>query len=235
VGRTTHVIEEPYFVLATQNPLEMEGTYPLPEAQLDRFLLKLNATYPDAGELAQIVDRTTGAPMPAVEPVLSAGELLELRELTRSVAIAGHVRDYAIRLVLGTHPGAASALPRVRRYVRHGASPRGVQAIVLVAKAYALFAGRISVSFDDLAAAAPAALRHALEPIQAGLMPDLYGLSAREALRMLTQLGVAARISGDGFVLQQSPIAGSPLVRGESAVLKLGRRLPVLPAGGAQQ
>src|SRR5688572_15879107 len=118
VGRTAHALQEPFMVLATQNPIEMEGTYPLPEAQLDRFLLKLNATYPDAGELAQIVDRTTGAPMPAVEPVLSAGELLELRELTRSVAI------------------------------------------VLVAKAYALFAGRISVSFDDLAAAAPPALRH---------------------------------------------------------------------------
>jgi MoxR-like ATPase len=147
-------------VLATQNPIEMEGTYPLPEAQLDRFLLKLNAAYPDAGELAQIVDRTTGAPMPPVEPVVSADELLELRELTRSVVIAGHVRDFAIRMVLASHPGSAEAIPRVRRYVRHGASPRGVQAIVLVAKAYALFAGRISVSFDDLAAAAPAALRH---------------------------------------------------------------------------
>jgi len=160
VGRTAHVLQEPFMVLATQNPIEMEGTYPLPEAQLDRFLLKLNATYPDADELSQIVDRTTGAPVPAVDPVVSAGELMELRALARSVVIAGHVKDYAIRMVLATHAGSAQATPRVRRYVRHGASPRGLQAVVLVAKALALFAGRINVSFDDLAAAAPPALRH---------------------------------------------------------------------------
>ena len=160
VGRTAHALQEPFMVLATQNPIEMEGTYPLPEAQLDRFLLKLNATYPDAGELAQIVDRTTGAPMPAVDPVLSAGELMELRELVRSVVIAGHVKDYAIRMLLATHAGNGHATPMVRRYVRHGASPRGLQAMVLVAKALALFAGRINVSFEDLATAAPPALRH---------------------------------------------------------------------------
>jgi MoxR-like ATPase len=160
VGRTGHALQEPFMVLATQNPIEMEGTYPLPEAQLDRFLLKLNATYPDAGELSQIVDRTTGAPMPAVDPVLSAGEVMELRELVRSVVIAGHVKDYAIRMVLATHAGSAQAAPMVRRYVRHGASPRGLQAMVLVAKAMALFAGRINVSFEDLATAAPPALRH---------------------------------------------------------------------------
>jgi MoxR-like ATPase len=162
VGRTGHALQEPFMVLATQNPIEMEGTYPLPEAQLDRFLLKLNATYPDAGELSQIVDRTTGAPMPAVDPVLSAGELMELRELVRSVVIAGHVKDYAIRMVLATHAGSAQATPMVRRYVRHGASPRGLQAMVLAAKAFALFAGRINVSFEDLATVAPPALRHRL-------------------------------------------------------------------------
>ena len=160
VGRTAHALEEPFMVLATQNPIEMEGTYPLPEAQLDRFLLKLNVTYPDAAELSQIVDRATGASMPAVEPVLSAGELLELRELTRSVVIAAHVKDYAIRMVRATHPGNPEATSRIRRYVRLGASPRGLLAVVLAAKALALFAGRINVSFDDLAAAAPAALRH---------------------------------------------------------------------------
>jgi MoxR-like ATPase len=160
VGRTGHALQEPFMVLATQNPIEMEGTYPLPEAQLDRFLLKLNATYPDAGELSEIVDRTTGAPMPAVEPVLNTGELLELRELTRSVVIANHVKDYAIRMVLATHAVNGHATPMVRRYVRHGASPRGLLAIVLAAKALALFAGRINVSFDDLAATAPPALRH---------------------------------------------------------------------------
>jgi MoxR-like ATPase len=162
VARTAHALQEPFMVLATQNPIEMEGTYPLPEAQLDRFLLKLNAAYPDAGELSQIVDRTTGWPMPSVEPVLSAGDVLALRELVRSVVLAAHVKDYAIRIVLATHAGNAEATPMVRRYVRHGASPRGLQAIVLVAKALALFAGRINVSFDDLAAAAPAALRHRL-------------------------------------------------------------------------
>jgi MoxR-like ATPase len=160
VGRTAHALQEPFMVLATQNPIEMEGTYPLPEAQLDRFMLKLNAAYPDAAGLAQIVDRTTGAPMPAVEAILNAGELIELRELVRSVVIADHVKDYAIRLVLATHAGNADATPMVRRYVRHGASPRGLLGMVLVAKALALFAGRINVSFDDLAAAAPAALRH---------------------------------------------------------------------------
>jgi MoxR-like ATPase len=160
VGRTAHALQEPFMVLATQNPIEMEGTYPLPEAQLDRFLLKLNVTYPSAGELSRIVDRTTGAPMPTVEPVLSAAEVMELRELTRSVVIAGHVKDYAIRMVLATHPGNAEATPRVRRYVRHGASPRGLLAVVLTAKALALFAGRINVSFEDLAAATPPALRH---------------------------------------------------------------------------
>jgi MoxR-like ATPase len=160
VGRTGHPLQEPFMVLATQNPIEMEGTYPLPEAQLDRFTLKLNAAYPDAEELAQIVDRTTGTALPAVEPVLSATDLMGMRTLARSVVLARHVKDYAIRMVLATHPGSAEATPRVRRYVRHGASPRGLLAMVLVAKALALFAGRINVSFDDLAAAAPAALRH---------------------------------------------------------------------------
>jgi MoxR-like ATPase len=162
VGRNGYALQEPFMVLATQNPIEMEGTYPLPEAQLDRFLLKLNAVYPDADQLSQIVDRTTGWPMPSVEPVLSAGDVMALRELVRSVVLAAHVKDYAIRMVLATHAGNAEATPMVRRYVRHGASPRGLQAIVLAAKALALFAGRINVSFDDLAAAAPAALRHRL-------------------------------------------------------------------------
>jgi MoxR-like ATPase len=160
VGRAAHALQEPFMVLATQNPIEMEGTYPLPEAQLDRFMLKLSATYPDAAGLSQIVDRTTGAPMPSIEAILNAGEVIELRELVRSIVIAGHVKDYAIRLVLATHPGNPEATSMVRRYVRHGASPRGLLGMVLTAKAFALFSGRISVSFDDLAAAAPAALRH---------------------------------------------------------------------------
>src|SRR5690606_23187545 len=138
----------------------MEGTYPLPEAQLDRFLLKLNAGFPDAEELSLIVDRTTGAAMPAVEPVLSAPDVMELRSLVRSIVMASHVKDYAIRMILATHPDNPQAPAMGRRYVRHGASPRGLQALVLTAKALALFAGRINVSFDDLAAAAAPALRH---------------------------------------------------------------------------
>ncbi len=160
VGRTGHALSQPFMVLATQNPIEMEGTYPLPEAQLDRFLLKLEAAYPDAGELAQIVDRTTGEAMPPVDPVLSAAEVMQMRALVRSVVIARHVKDYVIRMVLSTHADSDTARPLTRRYVRHGASPRGVLAVVLAAKALALFAGRINVSFDDVRAALVPALRH---------------------------------------------------------------------------
>jgi MoxR-like ATPase len=162
VGRTTHVLQEPFMVLATQNPIEMEGTYPLPEAQLDRFMLKLNATFPDATQLARIVERTTGVGEPAVEAVLTAEEVLGLRELTRAVVLANHVRDLAVRLVLATHPGSDTAGEAVRRYVLHGASPRGLQGMVLAAKAFALFDGRLNVSFEDLHRAAPLALRHRL-------------------------------------------------------------------------
>ena len=147
-------------VLATQNPIEMEGTYPLPEAQLDRFMLKLNASYPDAAELSRIIDRTTGEHMPEVTPVLDATELLAMRALVRNVVIASHVKDYAVRLVLATRPQNADSGSPVQRYVRHGASPRGVLSLILVAKAFALFEGRLNVSFDDLKAAALPALGH---------------------------------------------------------------------------
>jgi MoxR-like ATPase len=160
VGRDSHPLQEPFMVLATQNPIEMEGTYPLPEAQLDRFLLKLNAAYPDADELSQIIDRSTGDEPAAVGNVLNADELLRMRVLVREVVIAKHVKDLAIRIVLATHPGEAAAVQASKRYVRHGASPRGVLAIVLTAKAYALFAGRMNVSYDDITAAAKPALRH---------------------------------------------------------------------------
>jgi MoxR-like ATPase len=123
-------------------------------------MLKLIAAYPDAAELSQIIDRTTGEAMPPVERVLDAAAVLELRALVREVVIAGHVKEYAIRVVLATHPEDANALPMARRYARHGASPRAVQAMVLAAKAMALFAGRMNVSFDDLKAVAGPALRH---------------------------------------------------------------------------
>jgi MoxR-like ATPase len=160
VGRTGHPLEEPFMVLATQNPIEMEGTYPLPEAQLDRFLLKLNVEYPDAQELGEIVDRTTGGRAPHVQPVMNGEELKEIKELVRSVVIARHVKEYAVRFVLSTHADNPLALPLTQRYVRYGASPRGAQSMVLAAKAFALFAGRLNVSFADLKEAAPPALRH---------------------------------------------------------------------------
>ena len=160
VGRTGHALAEPFMVLATQNPIEMEGTYPLPEAQLDRFLLKLTAAYPDAAELGQIVDLATGEHLPPVQAVMGAEELIGLRALTRSVVLARHVKEYAVRLVLATHPEDPQAPAMTRRYVRHGASPRGLLATVLAAKAFALFAGRMNVSFEDLRAALPLALRH---------------------------------------------------------------------------
>ncbi|MFT5175806.1 MAG: MoxR-like ATPase, partial [Gammaproteobacteria bacterium] len=160
VGRESHALREPFMVLATQNPIEMEGTYPLPEAQLDRFLLKLNAGYPDAEDLSQIIDRSTGEEQPAISNVLNSEQLLQLRVLVREVVIAQHVKDLAIRIVLATHPQESVAVPASKRYVRHGASPRGALAIVLTAKAYALFAGRMNVSFGDIIAAAKPALRH---------------------------------------------------------------------------
>ena len=160
VGRTGHPLEAPFMVLATQNPIEMEGTYPLPEAQLDRFLLKLNARYPSADELSRIIDRTTGEVEPSVDTVMTKDDVNEMRELVRATVIAGHVKDYAVKLNLATHPDHPDAVPSTRRYVRHGASPRGVLSMILTAKAIALFQGRMNVSFDDLETAALPALGH---------------------------------------------------------------------------
>ncbi len=160
VGRTTYQIQEPYFVLATQNPLEMEGTYPLPEAQLDRFFYKLMVPFPSREELHTIIDRTTTDHDVKVQPVLTRDEVLGMQKLVRRVPVARHVQDYAIRMVLATHPGNAEATDLVKRFVRTGASPRGVQAILLGAKIRALFAGRFAASLDDVRATALPALRH---------------------------------------------------------------------------
>ena len=160
VGRTGHPLDQPFMVLATQNPIEMEGTYPLPEAQLDRFLVKLIAEYPSGDELATIIDRTTGSHEVTIEPVLTVAELEALRALTRSVVVARHVKQFAVAVVLATHADNEAAPALTQRYVRHGASPRGVLSMILVAKAFALFDGRLNVSFDDLKAAAVPALRH---------------------------------------------------------------------------
>jgi len=162
VGGQRYPLDAPFFVMATQNPLEMEGTYPLPEAQLDRFLFKLNVAYPSAAELVQIMGLTTGAQQPQAQPVASAEQVLGLRELALSTPIASHVTDYVARLIVATQPQDASAPDLVRRYVAVGASPRGAQALVLGAKVNALLEGRFNVAFDDVKAIAADALRHRL-------------------------------------------------------------------------
>ena len=161
VGGVTHPLPQPFLVLATQNPLEMEGTYPLPEAQLDRFLFKLKVRYPDAEELHTILDRTTSASAPHISKVLgNTGEVLALRDAVRQVPLVREVQDFAVRLVLATHPTEAREGSLARKFVRYGASPRGAQALILAGKIFALLDGRYHVSKADIAKAAPAALRH---------------------------------------------------------------------------
>jgi MoxR-like ATPase len=160
VAKKTHKLDEPFFVLATQNPLEMEGTYPLPEAQLDRFLLKLHVEFPSRDELHAILDRTTGAETPHIEAVLDRERILQMRHVVRDVAVARHVQDYAVRVLEATHPDHAEAPEKVKRFVRFGASPRGAQACLIGAKVQALFDGRFSASVDDVRKVAKAALRH---------------------------------------------------------------------------
>jgi MoxR-like ATPase len=160
VAKQSYTLEEPFFVLATQNPLESEGTYPLPEAQLDRFFFKLHVSFPGRDELHAILDRTTGTETPQVRPVMNRDTLLTMQRLVRGVPIARHVQDYAVRLLQGTHPTEAGALDMVKRFVKFGASPRGAQALLLAAKIRALFSGRYAASIDDVKASALPALRH---------------------------------------------------------------------------
>ena len=162
VGGVTHPLEQPFFVLATQNPLEQEGTYPLPEAQLDRFFFKLVVGTPSREELASVLNRTTTTHAAEVESVLDAPRLLAHQQLIRQVAIADHVQDYAVRLVLGTHPGQQFASSMVTRFVKFGASPRAAQAIVMAAKCRALMDGRAAASIADIQSIAAPALRHRL-------------------------------------------------------------------------
>lgn len=152
----------PFFVLATQNPLEMEGTYPLPEAQLDRFMFKIDVLFPSAGELVEIMARTTGAGSARADQAADGDLILAMGELARQVPIASHVADYIARLVVASHPANEAAPEAVRQFVRYGASPRGGQAMVLGAKVNALLEGRYNVAFEDVTAVAPAALRHRL-------------------------------------------------------------------------
>ncbi len=160
VGNTTHVLEEPFFVMATQNPIELEGTYPLPEAQMDRFLMKLRIGYPSEDELREIVERTTSVEEPKADAVVTRDEVLEMRDTVLSVPVARPVEDYAIRLTMGTHPGSPYAHALTNRYVKFGASPRGTQALVLSGKVKALLAGRLHVSAQDVRDSVMPTLRH---------------------------------------------------------------------------
>lgn len=160
VGNQSYELPPPFFVMATQNPLEMEGTYPLPEAQLDRFLFKLNVPFPSKTELREILKRTTMSQDHTVEAVISQKEILKLRSFALEVPIAQHLTDFALDLVLGTHPENENSPAIVKKYVRFGSSPRGAQAIIRTAKIRALFEGRFNVSYEDIEATALPALRH---------------------------------------------------------------------------
>jgi MoxR-like ATPase len=181
VGGKIHRLESPFMVLATQNPIEMEGTYPLPEAQVDRFFFKLLLRFPSHEELSRIADLTTAAAPPAPYEILDGPAILQMRHWVREVPLAGVVKDYAVRLVLGTHPhekhGNGGGL--AQRFVLYGSSPRGLQSLILAAKARALFAGRPNVSFEDIRALLLPSLRHRLI---LNLEADAEGVTAEQIL-----------------------------------------------------
>ncbi|HPD31774.1 MAG TPA: MoxR family ATPase [Phycisphaerae bacterium] len=160
VGGEKHALQEPFFVMATQNPIEQEGTYPLPEAQLDRFFFKLIVNYSSREELKTILDRTTTGYDAKIEPVMTAEEIIGAQRLVRRVVIAPHVQDYAVRMTLATHPDGEFATEMTNKYVRWGSSPRGAQAVTLAAKVQALLEGRFNVSFEDVRKVALPTLRH---------------------------------------------------------------------------
>ncbi|MED1916868.1 MoxR family ATPase [Brevibacillus sp. DP1.3A] len=185
-GGVTRPLPEPFFVLATQNPLEQEGTYPLPEAQMDRFLLKIDVPYPTEEELKMIVRQTTTSQVITVEKVASAEQIAEIQQAAREVLVADAVLDYAVKLLLATHPGE-QAIASVNKYVRNGAGPRGVQSIVSLAKVRALLAGRYNLAYEDVTAVALPALRHRIflnfEGEANGIRPD------RVIMDILNELG----------------------------------------------
>jgi MoxR-like ATPase len=160
IGGTMHRLQEPFFVMATQNPIEQEGTYPLPEAQLDRFFFKLIVSYSGRQEMATILDRTTRGEWPQPEKVMDGNEIRKWQQLIREVLVAPPVQDYAIRVVLATHPQGEFATGEANKYIRVGASPRGAQALVLAGKVRALLEGRYNVSFEDIRRVYLPALRH---------------------------------------------------------------------------
>jgi MoxR-like ATPase len=160
VAKQQYTLSEPFFVLATQNPLEMEGTYPLPEAQLDRFFFKIDVPFPSEDDLVRIMERTTGLDQPVVGKAATGADVLAMQRMARDVPIASHVMAYAIRILRGTHPETERVPDIVKAYVRYGGSPRGAQAIVLGAKIHALLDGRFNVAYSDVQAVAAPALRH---------------------------------------------------------------------------
>ena len=159
-GNSSYALEPPFLVMATQNPIEMEGTYPLPEAQLDRFLMKVLVSYPSRQDLNRIVEVTTKQDDPELRQVMDRQEIAELKALCKHIVVAPHVQNYAIDLVMATQPGTESAPEATNRYVRYGSSPRGAQGLVECGRVLALMRGRPHLSIDDLVAVAPAVLRH---------------------------------------------------------------------------
>ncbi len=159
-GTTTHELDSPFLVMATQNPIEMEGTYPLPEAQLDRFLMKILVQYPTREDLSLIVERTIQRETMELEAQVDRDSILALRKLCREVLVAPHVKNFAVDLVLATQPGSSSTHPLAEKYIRYGSSPRGAQALVECGRVLALIRGRLNLSTDDIVAVAPSVLRH---------------------------------------------------------------------------
>lgn len=162
VSGEQHRLSNPFFVMATQNPIEQEGTYPLPEAQLDRFMLKVDSTFPSVDELVTIINRTTGIETPSAQKVVDGGQIVSMGQLALQTPIASHVGQYVAELIVATHPEHPNASPMVKRFVSYGSSPRGAQALVIGAKINALLNGRFNVSFNDVASVARSALQHRL-------------------------------------------------------------------------
>ena len=190
VAGATHRLSEPFFVMATQNPLEMEGTYPLPEAQLDRFFAKLLVRYPQPADLEIILDRTTGTSQPTVTPVLSGARILEMSALARQIPIAKEIQRYAIALVTATHPEQQTSSETARRYIRYGSSPRGLQALILGAKIRAILDGRCHVATADLQQMALPVLRHR---IILNFEGQAEGISTDDVIRrIMTQMDTAS-------------------------------------------
>jgi MoxR-like ATPase len=183
VGGKIHRLESPFMVLATQNPIEMEGTYPLPEAQVDRFFFKLLLQYPSREELGRIADLTTAAAPPVVREIFDGPAILQMRQWVREVPLADMVKDYAVRLVLSTHPHEKQGNGTgglAQKFVLYGSSPRGLQSLILAGKARALFAGRPNVSFEDIRSLLLPSLRHRLI---LNLEADAEGVNAEKILR----------------------------------------------------